>query len=57
MSRSWTGKLWKALGVAGVAGVAASGVVVVRDRRQRAALTPDEIRDRLHQRVGESSPR
>ena len=47
--------LWKWLGLAGVAGVAATGVVIARDQRQRAALTPDEVRDRLHARLGESS--
>ncbi len=43
--------LWKALGLAGLAGVAATGVIIARDRRQRAQLTPEEIRDRLHQRL------
>ena len=42
---------WKLLGVAGVAGVAATGVVVARRRRARAELEPDELRDRLHQRL------
>ena len=46
--------LWKWLGLAGVAGVAATGVVIARDQRQRAALTPDEVRERLHARLGES---
>ena len=44
-------KLWKWLGLAGLAGVAATGVVIARDQRQRAQLTPDEVRDRLHQRL------
>jgi hypothetical protein len=44
-------KLWKALGVAGLAGVAAGGVIIARDQRQRAQLTPDEIRARLQARV------
>jgi hypothetical protein len=44
-------KLWKALGVAGLAGVAATGAIIVRDQRQRAQLTPAQVRDRLHQRV------
>ena len=44
-------KLWKALGVAGLAGVAAGGVIIARDQRQRAQLTPDEIRARLQERV------
>ena len=47
--------LWKWLGLAGVAGVAATGVVIARDQRKRAALTPDEVRERLHARLGESS--
>jgi hypothetical protein len=43
-------KLWKILGVAGLAGVTATGVIIARDRRQRAQLAPDDIRARLHQR-------
>ncbi len=46
--------LWKLLGVAGVAGVAATGVIVARDQRRRAQLTPDEVRDRLHRRLADS---
>ena len=46
--------LWKWLGLAGVAGVAATGVVIARDQRQRAALTPDEVRERLQARLGET---
>ena len=49
-------RVWKLLGLAGVAGVAATGVVVVRDQRKRAALTPEEIRDRLHARLAEDRP-
>ena len=44
-------KLWKVLGVAGVAGVAATGAIIARDQRQRAQLTPDEVRDRLQERL------
>src|SRR5687767_5366040 len=44
---------WKLLGVAGVAGVAAGGVVVARRRRAHAAISPDELRDRLHRRLAE----
>ena len=44
-------KLWKALGLAGLAGVAATGAIIARDQRQRTQLTPAEIRDRLHARV------
>lgn len=46
--------VWKWLGVAGLVGVAAGGVLVVRDQRQRNAYTADEIRDRLHGRLAES---
>ncbi|MEV0946391.1 hypothetical protein [Rhodococcus sp. NPDC049939] len=44
--RQW----WKLVGLAGMAGVAATGVVVIRANRQRKAYTPDEIRARLHER-------
>ncbi|MCM0620126.1 hypothetical protein [Nocardioides bruguierae] len=43
--------VWKLLGLAGAAGVAASGVVVARDQRRRASLTPEQVRDRLHERL------
>lgn len=47
-------KLWKILGLAGVAGVAASGAIIARDQRQRAQLSPEQVRDRLHERLAES---
>jgi hypothetical protein len=49
---------WKWLGLAGVVGVAATGVVVARGERERRAYTPEEIRARLHARLEEqpSSP-
>jgi Flp pilus assembly protein TadB len=43
-------KWWKVLGLAGVVGVAATGVVVARAERRRRAYTPEEIRTRLHER-------
>jgi hypothetical protein len=43
--------LWKIVGLAGLAGVAATGVAVVRSERRRRAYTPDDVRTRLHQRV------
>ena len=49
-------KLWKVLGLAGVAGVTATGAIIVRDRRQRAQLTPEQIRDRLQERLAEAEP-
>jgi hypothetical protein len=48
-------KLWKWLGLAGLAGVAATGVVIARDQRKRAQLTPDDVRARLHERLEESA--
>lgn len=44
-------RLWKWLGLAGLAGVAATGVVVARDQRRRTQMTPDDVRARLHERV------
>lgn len=48
-------KLWKLVGLAGAVGVAAGGVLIARDERRRKSYTVEEIRDRLHQRVNESS--
>jgi hypothetical protein len=47
-------KWWKLLGLAGMAGVAATGVIVARSQRRRRAYTPEEIRTRLHQRLAEA---
>jgi hypothetical protein len=44
-------RLWKLLGLAGLAGVAATGVVIARSERKRRAYTPEEIRSRLHERL------
>jgi hypothetical protein len=44
---------WKLLGLAGVAGVAATGVVVARKRRAHVDLEPDELRERLRARLAE----
>lgn len=38
------------LGIAGLVGVAATGVVVARAERRRRAYTPEDIRERLHAR-------
>ncbi|MFI0372459.1 hypothetical protein ACH35V_31730 [Actinomadura sp. 1N219] len=48
--------LWKALGLAGVLGVAATGAVIVRAERRRRGYTPEEVRLRLHERLGETPP-
>jgi hypothetical protein len=47
---------WKLLGLAGLAGVAATGVVVARRRRAHHEYSPDELRERLHARLAEVSP-
>ncbi|GAA5169394.1 hypothetical protein [Amycolatopsis dongchuanensis] len=48
---------WKILGLAGIVGVADTGVIVAREERHRRAYTPDEIRERLHTRLAETPPR
>jgi hypothetical protein len=48
---------WKLLGLAGLAGVAATGVIVARRRRAQVEVTPDELRDRLHARLHEARSR
>jgi hypothetical protein len=44
---------WKLIGLAGLAGVAATGAVLVRRRRAQRDLEPDELRERLHARLAE----
>ncbi|HZA75221.1 MAG TPA: hypothetical protein VE623_02400 [Acidimicrobiales bacterium] len=44
---------WKLIGLAGLAGVAATGVVVARRRRAQGRYTPEELRARLHRRLAE----
>jgi hypothetical protein len=48
---------WKLIGLAGLAGVAATGVVVARRRRAHRRYEPDELRERLHRRFAEVQPR
>ena len=48
-------KMWKWIGLAGLVGVAAGGVLVARDQRRRNAYSPDEIRAHLHQRLAETN--
>ena len=45
---------WKALGVAAFVGVAATGVVIARDERQRRAYTPEQVRERLRERAAQA---
>ena len=44
-------RAWKILGLASVVGVVASGALVARGERERRAYTPDEVRDRLQERL------
>lgn len=54
---TWRSALnWKALGVAGLVGVVATGVVLARDERQRRAYTADDVRARLHERAAAAPP-
>jgi hypothetical protein len=48
-------RVWKWLGLAGLAGVAATGVLVARDERKRRAYTAEDVRARLRERVEEAS--
>jgi hypothetical protein len=44
---------WKLVGLAGAAGVAATGVAIARRRRAQRDYDPDELRARLHHRLAE----
>ncbi|MFC8043408.1 hypothetical protein [Nocardia sp. NPDC057353] len=46
---------WKVLGLAGAAGVVATGAVVVRGERRRRAYTPDQVREQLHTRFAQAA--
>ena len=45
---------WDLIGLAGLATCAAPGVVVARRRKAPSELAPDEIRQRLHDRLAET---
>jgi hypothetical protein len=44
---------WKLLGLAGAAGVAATGVIAARNHRPQSDYSPDELRERLRARLQE----
>ena len=46
---------WKVIGLAGVVGVATTGVVIARSQRRRNAYTPDQVRARLQARHAEAA--
>ena len=43
------------MGLAGAAGVVATGVVIARGERRRRAYTPDQVREQLHARLAEAA--
>ena len=47
-------KLWRILGLAGLAGVAATGFVVIRRRRAYREVDTTELRHRLRARLAEA---
>ncbi len=47
---------WKIIGLAGIAGVAATGIVIARKRRAIQDYDPDELRERLHRRLAAAAP-
>ncbi len=49
--------VWKWVGLAGVVGVAAGGVLIARDQRQRNAYSADDVRERLHRRYAQAQAR
>ncbi|MFL6154256.1 MAG: hypothetical protein ACJ72B_17915 [Ornithinibacter sp.] len=44
-------RVWKITGLAGLVGVVATGALVARNERERRSYTPDEVRDRLQERL------
>lgn len=52
--RPWWTHLAKWLGVAGLVGVAAGGVLVARNERERRAYTAEEVRERLRARAAQA---
>ena len=46
---------WKLVGLAGLAGVAAGGAVVARNRRQHEEYDPEELREKLRSRLAEAA--
>ena len=47
-------RAWKVTGIGALIGVVATGVLVTRNERERRAYTPDEVRERLHERLREA---
>ena len=49
-------RVWKIVGLAGLVGVVATGALVARNERERHAYSPDEVRDRLQERLRAADP-
>jgi hypothetical protein len=49
-----TSRQWKLLGLAGAAGVIATGVAVSRNRRPQVDVEPEELRERLQERLADA---
>ena len=47
-------RAWKVTGIGALIGIVATGVLVTRNERERRAYTPDEVRERLHERLREA---
>lgn len=47
---------WKVLGLAGAAGVVATGAVVTRNERRRRSYTPEQVHERLRARAQAQAP-
>ena len=48
-------RAWKLVGLAGLAGVAATGAIIARDERRRRHVPPEDVRERLRERLAEAS--
>jgi hypothetical protein len=46
---------WKLIGLAGIAGVAATGAIAARNRRVHNSYDPDQLREKLHERLAEAA--
>lgn len=46
---------WRIIGLAGIGGVAAAGVLLSRKRRAWTEPSPEELRDKLHDRLASGS--
>jgi hypothetical protein len=50
-------RAWKIVGLASIVGVVATGALVARGERERRGYSPDEVRDRLQERLRHAESR